>query len=62
MACPTCDHTMHGIGGSNFWCPRCGMLVDTEHVYRDYPTLRSFGRIIRLTESIGVEEPTDASL
>lgn len=26
MACPTCDHTMHAIGGGNFWCPRCGTL------------------------------------
>lgn len=32
MACPTCDHTMQGIGEINkgdcrvFWCPRCGTL------------------------------------
>ena len=31
MACPTCDHTMHGIGKTAdekwvFWCPRCGTL------------------------------------
>jgi hypothetical protein len=33
MACPTCSHTMEGIGdvpavGGNpvFWCPRCGTI------------------------------------
>lgn len=31
MSCPTCDHTMQGIGVSAggdhiFWCPRCGTL------------------------------------
>lgn len=35
MSCPTCDHTMHGIGNVPavggepvFWCPRCGTLED----------------------------------
>ena len=30
MSCPTCDHTMHHIGGEDrrhFWCPRCGTIV-----------------------------------
>lgn len=30
MACPTCDHTMRGLGNANgirwFWCNRCGTL------------------------------------
>ncbi len=26
MACPTCDHTMKGLGAEWFWCPRCGTL------------------------------------
>jgi tRNA(Ile2) C34 agmatinyltransferase TiaS len=26
MACPTCSHTMHGLGHDIFWCPRCGTL------------------------------------
>jgi len=38
MSCPTCGHTMHGIGevpavGGQpaFWCPRCGTLIDHSH-------------------------------
>lgn len=28
MACPTCDHTMQGIGTQGaFWCPRCGTIM-----------------------------------
>lgn len=35
MACPTCSHTMHGMGckvtGSTFyWCPRCGTIKPCE--------------------------------
>lgn len=26
MACPTCDHTMEGIGYGFFHCPRCGTM------------------------------------
>lgn len=26
MSCPTCDHSMQGIGYGAFWCPRCGTL------------------------------------
>jgi transposase len=26
MACPTCDHTMQGVGNGAFWCPRCGTI------------------------------------
>ena len=26
MPCPSCDHTMHGLGNGCFWCPRCGTL------------------------------------
>lgn len=33
MACPTCDHTMQGLGLTTtgqrwFWCPRCGTLTE----------------------------------
>lgn len=35
MSCPTCGHTMHGIGAVPavggqpvFWCPRCGTVED----------------------------------
>ena len=34
MSCPTCDHTMHGLGDQWFWCPRCGTILnrlDREH-------------------------------
>ena len=34
MSCPTCDHTMHGLGNRWFWCPRCGTTLnddDREH-------------------------------
>lgn len=27
MACPTCAHTLHGLGGAVWWCPRCGTLA-----------------------------------
>lgn len=27
MPCPTCDHTVQGIGFGMFWCPRCGTLI-----------------------------------
>lgn len=30
MACPTCDHTMHGLGEQWFWCPRCGTVLNNE--------------------------------
>lgn len=26
MACPTCDHTMHSLRPTVFWCPRCGTV------------------------------------
>lgn len=26
MSCPTCDHTLEGIGYGMFHCPRCGTL------------------------------------
>ncbi len=28
MSCPTCDHTLSGIGHGMFHCPRCGTLVN----------------------------------
>jgi len=28
MSCPTCDHTMQGIGYGMFHCPRCGTLTN----------------------------------
>lgn len=33
MACPTCDHTMEGLGPSPviyFWCPRCGTILNSQ--------------------------------
>lgn len=33
MACPTCDHTMDGLGNGHFWCPRCGTVMDNGSVY-----------------------------
>lgn len=27
MACPTCDHTLEGVGNGVFHCPRCGTMV-----------------------------------
>ena len=26
MACPSCQHTMQGLGEGIFWCPRCGSI------------------------------------
>lgn len=36
MSCPTCDHTMQGIGKLEtgerlFWCPRCGTIRRVRH-------------------------------
>jgi hypothetical protein len=28
MSCPTCDHTLEGIGHGMFHCPRCGTLIN----------------------------------
>lgn len=28
MSCPTCSHTMDGIGYGMFHCPRCGTLIN----------------------------------
>ena len=32
MACPTCDHTMHGIPPLQ-WCPRCGTIKQDDRVF-----------------------------
>lgn len=34
MACPTCDHTMNGLGDRWFWCPRCGTLRDESENFK----------------------------
>ena len=39
MSCPTCDHTMNGIGNGVFWCPRCGTLKDDVMPYVEAPKL-----------------------
>lgn len=31
MSCPTCDHTMHGLGERWFWCPRCGTVLNADN-------------------------------
>lgn len=31
MSCPTCDHTVHGLRGVIFWCPRCGTICDRDN-------------------------------
>ncbi len=33
MACPTCSHTMSGLGHSVFHCPRCGTVRQSDAVY-----------------------------
>ena len=38
MSCPTCDHTMTGVGDGNFWCPRCGTIRKVGH-YEGVPFL-----------------------
>jgi hypothetical protein len=30
MSCPTCGHTMQGIGYGMFHCPRCGTVQSAE--------------------------------
>lgn len=37
MACPTCDHTMQGLGDQWSWCPRCGTVRG--HAAHSVPTL-----------------------
>lgn len=38
MSCPTCDHTMQGVGENWFWCPRCGTLKERQGVIVDVPS------------------------
>ena len=38
MACPTCSHTMQGLGSdvlTLFWCPRCGTISRINGDFRD---------------------------
>ena len=30
MPCPTCDHTVQGIGYGLYHCPRCGTYIDED--------------------------------
>ncbi len=57
MPCPTCSHTLQGIGQTtdgrrHFWCPRCGTLRSEagKHADTEAPKvvgyLRSFYRMI----------------
>jgi hypothetical protein len=46
MPCPTCDHTMQGLGTLKsgphvFWCPRCGTIRTqfNDYVEDDVPKL-----------------------
>lgn len=32
MACPTCSHTMQGLGYGIFHCPRCGTMKGEDAV------------------------------
>lgn len=34
MSCPTCEHTMHGLGDRWFWCPRCGTTLNEHDRHR----------------------------
>ena len=34
MACPTCSHTMEGLGCGYYWCPRCGTLKEQQGLER----------------------------
>ena len=52
MACPTCDHTMQGLGnGWWFWCPRCGTIRERGSSFDDHEapklveTVRHFLRV-----------------
>ena len=49
MSCPTCDHTMECFGSlGNFWCPRCGTIVNPAGEVRGVPRLvercRAYGQ------------------
>ncbi len=46
MSCPTCGHTMQGIGevpavggDPTFWCPRCGTLHQPARLMIEPPVL-----------------------
>jgi Zn-finger nucleic acid-binding protein len=47
MPCPTCNHTMHGLGENegrrHFWCPRCGTVKTMTGEFEDatVPTQRA---------------------
>ena len=59
MACPNCDHTMHGLGQTNagyffFWCPRCGTLRDSPYGFWDESRLapKLVGRIREFVDEL----------
>ncbi len=66
MACPTCDHTMNGIGHGLFWCPRCGTLkrANTTVGASEAPKLVERCRLFELgfqpQRLLGVVDPKEA--
>ncbi len=62
MACPTCDHTMHGFGGHWFWCPGCGTTLndnDREHTV-SVPKVTDAARNFVLVRSITADHARQA--
>lgn len=58
MSCPTCGHTMQGVGdvpavGGDpvFWCPRCGTLERPAIMLADVPKLVERCRKLRARPS-----------
>lgn len=49
MSCPTCNHTMHGVGDKWFWCPNCGTILNNgsdEHRERTTSIPSVVGQVI----------------
>lgn len=59
MSCPTCDHTLAGIGNGRFHCGRCGTLVAHPRCIIAVPALVE--RCRQFAETLGDDEAAGRS-
>jgi transposase-like protein len=70
MPCPTCDHTLQGIGKTedgrrHFWCPRCGTLRSEagNHADTEAPTIVCRARtVLDAMGKVDVADPAARAL
>jgi len=58
MACPTCDHTMSGLGSAWYWCPRCGTL---RHALGDLSNDEAPKLVGRVRDLVSIEGTPEVS-